>query len=287
MEGNVDMGTPHKKNIFKSEDAIFLAAMCFQTYELFEKEKLILPKGFKLQYTIRAFANIEKPTEEVFGFIAESKDQIIIAFRGYALYPADLISAYDIFQIPYPFVRDAGKSHRGFTCIYQSTRNAIIRQLNKLSASKRLSVTGHNYGGGLAVLAAFDIAVNTKFKNPFLYTYGALRAGDPDFASRFNTTVKNSVRIFNVHDPNPTFPAQAYPRPFTEQGLYYQHVKTKYPISFQLNDVPRNDGIGCYFKNLSKCNPNFSKGLCKKNPGFCPNSEMCFPFQSTCKCSIR
>lgn len=80
MEGNCIYRYPYKKNIFKSKDAILLAAMCFQTYQLFEKGKLILPKGFELRYTIRAFANVEKPTEEVFGFIAESQYQIIIAF---------------------------------------------------------------------------------------------------------------------------------------------------------------------------------------------------------------
>ena len=56
-------------------------------------ERLILPKGFELRYTIRAFADVENPTKLVFGFIAESEDQIVIAFRGYADYPNDLISS--------------------------------------------------------------------------------------------------------------------------------------------------------------------------------------------------
>lgn len=274
----------YKENIFNKEDAILLAAMSYQTYPFFLEGKLVLPKGFKLRYTIRAFANVENPTELLFGFIAESQDQIIIAFRGYAAYPADLLASYDIFQVPYPFVRNGGNTSRGFTCIYQSTRNKLIRELNTLSTSKKLFVTGHNYGGALATLAALDIAVNTRFENPFVYTYGSPRVGDPDFAFRFNQVVKNSIRIVNIHDSFPTFPAQKYPPPFTEEGLYYQHVKTKYPIAFQLNDTPRNDAIGCYFKNLSKMNPDFAEALCYKNPGFCPDTGMCFPFQGPCKC---
>ena len=271
-----------KKNIFNHKAAILLAAMSFQTYPFFLEGKLILPKDFKLRYTIRAFADVENPTEEVFGFIAESQDQIIIAFRGYAAYPKDLLAAYDILQVPYPFVRSGGKTSRGFTCIYQSTRDKLIRKLTKLSTTKRLFVTGHNYGGALATLAALDIAVNTEFENPIVYTYGCPRVGDPDFASRFNQVVKNSIRIVNIHDSFPTFPDKEYPPPFTQKGLYYQHVKTKYQISFQLNDTPRNDAIACYFKNLSKMNPDFSKSLCDENPGFCPDTEMCFPFQGTC-----
>lgn len=271
-----------KNNIFNSKAAILLAAMSYQTYPFFLEGKLILPKGFKLRYTIRAFADVENPTEKVFGFIAESKEQIIVAFRGYAAYPTDLLASYDIFQVPYPFVRNGGETSRGFTCIYQSTRNKLISELNKLPASKRLFITGHNYGGALATLAALDIAVNTRFKNPFVYTYGSPRVGDPDFAFCFNKEVKKSVRIVNIHDSFPSFPAKKYPPPFTEEGLYYQHVKTKFPISFQLNNTPRNDEIGCYFKYLSKMNPGFSKVLCFENPGFCPSTEMCFPFRGTC-----
>ena len=274
-----------KENIFNSKAAaILLAAMSYQTYPFFLEGKLILPKGFELRYTIRALANVEHPTEEVFGFSAESKDKIIIAFRGYASYPADLVSAYDMLQVPYPFLKNGGKTSRGFTCIYQSTRNKLIRELNKLSTKKRLFVTGHNYGGALAVLAALDIAVNTGFKHPIVYTYGSPRVGDPDFALRFDKEVKNSIRIVNIHDSFATFPDREYPPPFTKEGLYYQHVNIKYPISFQLNDTPRNDAIGCYCKTLSKLNPDFAKALCYENPGFCPSTGMCFPFQGTCKC---
>lgn len=273
------MGYTYKKNIFNSKMAILLAAMNYQTYPFFLEGKLILPKGFKLRYTIRASADVENPTQLVFGFIAESQKQIIIAFRGYASYPADLLASYDIFQVRYPFVRNGGRTSRGFTRLYQSTRNQFIREINKLPRTKRLYITGHNYGGALSTLAALDIAVNTKFKNPFLYTYGSPRVGDPNFALKFNKKVRNSVRIVNIHDSFPTFPALKYPPPFTKKGLTYQHVRPKVSISFQLNNTPRNDGIACYFKTLSKKNPLFAEVLCHENPGFCPNTEMCLPFQ--------
>ena len=275
------MDTLDVENIFNSKDAILLAAMCYQTYPFFEEGKLVLPKGFELRYTIRAIAGVENPTEEVFGFIAESEDRIVVAFRG-SDSPQDLDSDFDFFQVPYPFVENGGETHRGFTCIYKSTRNSLIRELNKLSNKKRLFVTGHSLGAALATLFTLDIAVNTKFKNPILYTLASLRVGDPDFASRFNRTVKNSVRIFNVHDPIPTFPNRLYPPPFTDEGLVYQHVSRKFPLSFQLNNMPLNHRINCYFKNLSKKNPAYAKALCNANPGFCPNTETCHPFKGTC-----
>lgn len=268
--------------ILNSEDAILLAAMCHQSNLLFEEEEeFVLPKGFELRYAIYALAGVEEPESEVFGFIAESQDEIVMAFRGTDSFK-DNESDQDLYQVPYPFVRDAGKTHRGFTCIYQSARDQLIRELNKLSTRKRLLITGYSLGGALAVLAALDIAVNTGFENPIVYTYGSPRTGDPGFAFRFNKVVKNSIRIFNVHDVIPTVPAQAYPPPFTEEGLYYQHVNIKYPVSFQLNSIARAHYIGCYFKNFSRKNPDFAKALCNANPDFCPNTEICVPFKGIC-----
>ncbi|PGM55117.1 lipase family protein [Bacillus sp. AFS053548] len=278
------MNLSSKRNSFNSKEAILLAAFSYQTYVLYQSGKINLPKGYVLKYTIFADANVENPTNEVFGFIAESSENVIIAFRGYASYPADLIAAYDILQVPYPYVENAGKTSRGFTCIYQSTRKKLLKEINKLSKKKSLFITGHNYGGALATLATLDLVVNTKFENIFVYTYGSPRVGNPKFVFKFHQIVRNSNRVVNIHDSFPTFPEKVYPPPFTEEGLYYEHVNTKYPLSFQLNDTPRNDGIGCYFKNLSKLNPDYSEVLCSENPEFCPNSEMCFPFQRTCNC---
>lgn len=266
---------------FNSEYAILLAAMCHQSNLLFEEDKLILPKGYDQRYTICALGGVEEPEAEVFGFIAESKNKIIIAFRGTDSYK-DNESDQDLYQVPYPFVKNAGKTHRGFTCIYQSARDQLIRELNNLSTDKKLLITGYSLGGGLAVLAALDIAENTEFKIPIVYTYGSPRTGDPDFVDRFNQRIKNSFRIYNVHDVIPTVPNEAYPPPFTEDGIYYQHVETMYPLSFDLNSIARAHFINCYFNNLSKDNPDFAKMLCSENPGFCPDTNVCVPFNGIC-----
>lgn len=276
------MKIPGVKYSFNSEFAIFLSAMIHQAYQLFEKGTLVLPKGFTLLYPIDALAGVEEPEAEVFGFVAESRDYIIVVFRGTRTFK-DNESDQDLYQVPYPFVRDAGKTHRGFTCIYQSARDRLIRELYKLSPSKRLLIAGHSLGGAVAVLAALDIVVNTRFHNAILYTYGSPRVADPVFASRFNQTVQHSFRIFNIHDIIPTLPAQVYPPPFTKNGLCYQHVNRKYPLSFQLNSLAvRNHEIVCYFKALSPQDPGFVKGLCNENPGFCPDTELCVPFLGGC-----
>ena len=260
------------KDIFRCEDSILLAAMSYQAYQYYKETKIVLPKGFKLRYTILATAGVEQPAEEVFGFVAESKDKIILAFRGTAS-PQDYDSNLDLFQIPYPFMEFGGKTHRGITHIYQSTRNKLIEELNKFSTAKQLFVTGHSLGANLAILSSLDIAVNTQFKNPILYTFAASRIGDPNFVSNFNKNVKNSIRIYNVHDFVPTLPSREYPPPFTKEGLVYKHINTAYPLSFQLNNTHFNHKILYYFYNLSKSKPTFTNELSNTNPGFCPAIE--------------
>ncbi|NRD77300.1 hypothetical protein HPT25_07285 [Bacillus sp. BRMEA1] len=135
---------------FNSKDAIALTGMCFQTYELFEKGTVVLPQGFELVFIIRAVAGVNEKAEEVFGFIAESDDTIVVAFRGTDS-PQDFDSDTDVFQIRFPFVHRSRKTHRGATCIYQTTRDALINEVQNLSSRKKLFITGHSLGGALAV----------------------------------------------------------------------------------------------------------------------------------------
>ncbi len=263
-----------KKSIFATEDAILLAGMCYQSYLLYETGKLVRPKGFEITHTIRAVAGVTQPAEEVFGFIAESENKLVVAFRGTAS-AADAESGQDFFQVFFPYIEDGGKTHRGSTAIYQSARNRLIRELATFSMQKKLYITGHSLGASLATLCAIDLAVNTKFKNPIVYTYGSGRVGDPAFAARFNKAVKHSFRIFNVHDPVPTYPNCEYPPPFTKKGLAYRHVGQEYPLFFQLNNMAYNHSLSCYFKNISELNPAFTKRLSEAKPGFCPDTSNC------------
>jgi triacylglycerol lipase len=282
----MDLFKNTKQKKLNAETALLLAGFCYQTYPFYIEGRLTLPKGFKLRYTIRAVDDPDRPDESVLGFIAESKDKLVVAFRGYINYPEDLIASYDIFQVPYPYTNNAGNTSRGFTCTYQTVRNNLIRELKTRSRTKTLYITGHNYGGAFATLSGLDISVNTEFKDPIVYTFGSPRVGDTEFADRFDHEVTNSFRVANIHDSFPTFPDEVYPPPFTENGLVYRHVAAKYPLSFQYNNTPRNDAIECYFNSLAQLEPEFARTLCSRNPGFCPETCTCFPFQDGCKCSV-
>lgn len=251
------------------KDAILMAGFCYQTYPFFDHKELVLPDGFKHSYSFTGMTGVTEKTEENFGFVAESQDRIVLAFRGSDSTP-NLDSDLDLFQIPFPYVADAGNCHRGITRIYESMRDKLIEIIQKIPEDKQLYLTGHSLGGDLAIMAALDFEVNTKRKDSIVYTYAAGRPGDMTFAEKYNDLVRNSYRIFNVHDFIPTLPAAEYPPPFTEKGLFYEHVNMAVPIGFQLNNVFLNHRINCYFQKLGEQDSDYMNTLRNTSPGFCP-----------------
>ena len=81
-----------------------------------------------------------------------------------------------------------------------------------------LTICGHSLGGAIVTLLALDLAANSTFKNPTVYTYASPRTGDPAFVSTYDQVVPNTFRIANRVDLVPKLP---FP-PFYEHvlGLY-------------------------------------------------------------------
>lgn len=71
---------------------------------------------------------------------------------------------------------------------------------------------GHNFGGSLATLAAFDMAnkkvvpIEPELDSPIVYSYGALRIGNNVFVNQSNGLFK-IVRIIKEGDLNPRMPS--------------------------------------------------------------------------------
>ena len=49
-----------------------------------------------------------------------------------------------------------------------------------------VTICGHSVGGALATLLALDVAANTVFNDPAVYTYGSPRTGDSLLASTYD-----------------------------------------------------------------------------------------------------
>lgn len=146
----------------EEEWAIFLAAVCGQTYTQFANAEgaFVVPADFSAVHSFQAksMGNVR----ELFGFILESPQEIIVAWRG-SISTNDWLSNMNAAQKPFQYIKEPCLTHRGFTDIYASAREAILSVLGTLSPEKTLFVTGHSLGGALATLCALDVAANSAF----------------------------------------------------------------------------------------------------------------------------
>jgi Lipase (class 3) len=134
--------------------------------------------------------------------------------------------------VPCPFLVGAGHTEDGFTDMYLSLRTgadpaspSVVKALATLAFPQPVSsvtICGHSLGGALATLLALDVAANTVFTQPAVYTYASPRTGDSLFASTYDQVVENSYRITNRLDVVTTLPP-------TFAG--YEHVLTPYELN--------------------------------------------------------
>jgi hypothetical protein len=148
---------------------------------------------------------------------------VAIAIRGTEGW-LEWIHDADFLQVPCPFLAGAGHTEDGFTAMYESLRTGatpgsptVVNALAKLPLSQpagSVTICGHSLGGALATLLALDVAANTAFTEPAVYSYGSPRTGDSLFAATFDQVVKNSWRVANRVDIVPALPPP----------LDYEHV---------------------------------------------------------------
>jgi len=150
---------------------------------------------------------------------ANGAGDVVIAFRG-TEGNWEWIHDADFLTVPCPFLVGAGHTDDGFTAMYNSLRTAaapnspiVAKSISSLPFPRpvtSVTVCGHSLGGALATLLALDLAANTVFSHPVIYTYGSPRTGDSLFASTFDQVVTNSYRIENRLDIVPKLPPPPY-----------------------------------------------------------------------------
>ncbi|MUT68445.1 lipase family protein [Paenibacillus sp. NEAU-GSW1] len=249
--------------------ALFLAAVCGQTYAQFENSDglFLVPRHYKV---VGAFsAQVYDFAEEKFGFVLESDRSSVLAFRGSGS-AVDWVADFIAQQTPYNYAKNSGYAHKGFSDIYAAVRPQMLAIVQQLPVDKPLFITGHSLGGALSVLAALDIATNTGISSPIVYTFGSPRVGDPRFVRTYNNKVATHWRFQNEFDIVPHLPPLVYQSPNTKKTYYYLHVKGEVKRSFRMGSVSGNHILSNYFTDLASEDPLFATALCSEPPGFCP-----------------
>ena len=113
------------------------------------------------------------------------------------------------------------KVHGGFLRAFESVRQqftlAFDQELKMNSGTvRRIVITGHSLGGGLATICGMYLACTRPLCSSLLnvITFGAPQVGDPAFVKFFNQHVPTSIRVVTPFDPVPR-----------SMNIYFAHVK--------------------------------------------------------------
>jgi triacylglycerol lipase len=147
------------------------------------------------------------------GFVAESGDAIVVAFRGtQPNRPMDWFVDFRATCDPWDH-KDAGKVHSGF---YSALRNVwgvtlangeILPRRLVNRGSKTIWITGHSLGGALAELCAAQALFVSKIPVQGVYTFGQPRVGTKDFADAVHAKLGSGIfRFVNDRDIVPRVP---------------------------------------------------------------------------------
>ncbi len=170
---------------------------------------------------------------------AAAAGDVVIAIRGTEGIQ-EWVHDAEFLLVTCPFLVGAGHTEDGFTAVYMSMTTTLdpkcprvtqaLAGLNFPRPVTSLTICGHSLGGALATLLALDVAANTAFKNPAIYTYASPRTGGPQFAATYNQVVPNTNRIAGRLDLVPKLPLPPL----------YEHVLGLFEInSVQLGIPPK------------------------------------------------
>jgi len=230
-------GAPVGTNIIdRATELMFLSSEAYQMLADFKKSQpFTLPAPYVLYTQILID---EGGTTVPIAFTASRDDIAFLVFRGTATMQEALFDL-ELTQDPYTYVTVTDALvETGFTTAYDDIRTAVLDAVDELVANgfTTLEITGHSLGGALAAVAFPDVAANTSFTEPIIYTFASPRVGNGAFATLFAGLGTSSVRVYNTLDIVPMSPGTEVIVPtlpsIPATFYFYQHVGYEYPIEF-------------------------------------------------------
>jgi len=166
-------------------------------------------------FTVRVYADSPPdafPYDTEVAVLSNSK-LIIVVFRGTegAQGVRDWLTNLHHLMLTPPSSWGSLNVHRGFynalSTIYQSVRNQVRATRTN---NQKVFLTGHSLGGALATLCAFRLQKVGSVGVDGVYTFGAPRVGDLDFANQYNDILKSKTfRWVYKNDFAPQLPDRA------------------------------------------------------------------------------
>jgi hypothetical protein len=185
--------------------------------------------------------------------VGRNADGVLVAFRGTLSHldtpvPTVLDWVNDFNALPVATAAFPGKVHSGFllgvALLWPAVCTEVMAQLDEADG-RRLHLTGHSKGGGMAPLAALLALADPQLRADVrVVTFAAPRAGDQDFAAAYNARVGHT-RYEYADDLVPHLPPQAIfrrPLPGWPDFAYASLGKLRF-IDWSLRTVADRPGL--------------------------------------------
>jgi len=148
------------------------------------------------------------------GLVLSNERAIVVVFRGTRVQVHSLLDAAEVVmfnqsdlrtdsQLLLKSGRTGGRVHAGFSTAFAEISDRFDAIVRARLPRQKLWLTGHSLGGGLATLAAAHIGSEGV---QGLYTYGAPRVGDAEFATLL--PAKSHFRFVHGTDWVPAVPPE-------------------------------------------------------------------------------
>lgn len=142
-------------------------------------------------------------SEDTQAYIWKTKDIIYLAFRG-TEDKRDILADIDVRSHPIS-TKHKVKVHRGFYEQFEVVNPSINKYIDDVFMNdpeiKRIVITGHSLGGGLATIAAYIYAIKYPSLLVSCHTFGSPRVGNSEFVNDFDKVVKDNWRVYHYQDP--------------------------------------------------------------------------------------
>ncbi|ETV95652.1 hypothetical protein, variant [Aphanomyces invadans] len=171
---------------------------------------------------------------DTYGWVARGDKRIVVTFRGTQSAANTVTDLKYRFAVPtWECNRDdlnKTRVHVGFWSAYitvQQQLKRVLRDTIKNMGDVQIYFTGHSLGGALATLAAFDIATDATFnlnEEVVMYSFGAPRVGNHEFAKAYKHYVPNAYRVCNDGDAIVGAPKRSVQLAYFVKSLCYKHV---------------------------------------------------------------
>lgn len=142
------------------------------------------------------------------GYIAVNNSIILAAFRGTESLP-DWLTNFQAVKDPGPW--ENTELHEGFQDAFFVSALRIGQAIGEKRQNQQVWVTGHSLGGALAVILAATLLEN-DIPIHGIYTFGAPRVGDRNFARELNNKLRDKAhwRVVNKGDLVPHLPPEIF-----------------------------------------------------------------------------